>query len=164
MPLDINKILAAMNEAEVKYLLIGGANFMLRHKGAMTYDVDLWVEDSEANLMLIHQALSGLQAEWGSTDDDWGPVADKSPDWLTSQAMFCLMTPWGALDIFRSLLGVEIWSSAWLRSKQEQTAAGIPYRAISDADMLDCQYALPEGQRNRTRVEFLENELKKSQS
>ena len=47
--MNIDEILATMNRHGCQFLLIGGMNFMLRHQPILTYDVDLWVEDSDEN-------------------------------------------------------------------------------------------------------------------
>jgi hypothetical protein len=46
---NVDRILQASNEAGVEYLLIGGMNFLLRHKPVRTFDVGLWIRDEEAN-------------------------------------------------------------------------------------------------------------------
>src|SRR5688572_19089959 len=99
--MDVDLILQAMNARQVDYLLVGGMNFMLRHAPTMvTFDVDLWIENEPANIARCELALADLQAEWGATDADWGPVSQKPKGWLNRQYVFSLNTPHGALDIF----------------------------------------------------------------
>jgi hypothetical protein len=43
-----------------------------------------------------------------------------------------------------------------------QTAAGAEYRGLCDEDILDCQLALPEGQRRQTRIEALRRAISMS--
>jgi hypothetical protein len=38
--MNIDRILAAFNEREVQYLLIGGVNFLLRHRPVTTFGQD----------------------------------------------------------------------------------------------------------------------------
>ena len=47
--MNVDRILAAMRDHSVRCLLIGGMNYLLRHEPVLTYDVDLWIEDTEAN-------------------------------------------------------------------------------------------------------------------
>lgn len=154
--MNVDHILQSLNEREVAYLLIGGVNFLLRHAPVLTFDVDLWIEDVEDNRRCCERALAELEAAWGVTDADWGPVIDKQPGWLDRQRVFCLNSPHGAIDIFRTVAGLDGWQQSRDQAIEEQTAAGVPYWGISDEDMLRCQYALDEPQRNGERIKTLE--------
>src|SRR5688572_7621375 len=103
--MDTDKILATMNDCGVAYLLIGGVNFMLRHQPVLTFDVDLWIEDSGDNRLRCELALSALDAEWGETDATWERVGRKSRGWLSGQSVYCLHSPVGAIDIFCQVHG-----------------------------------------------------------
>jgi hypothetical protein len=46
------------------------------------------------------------------------------------------------------------------RSSLHHTLEDIAYRSLSDADMLACQLALPQGERRLDRVAYFENLLK----
>ncbi len=140
-------------------MLIGGVNFLLRHKPVLTFDVDFWIEDSEANRILCEAALTELNAEWGSTDSEWGPVATLASGWLSRQPVFCLTTPHGAIDIFRSVQGLMGWDTAFAASVSGTTAAGTAYTGLSDADMLACQISLPEETRKLDRVRELQKAM-----
>ena len=50
-------------------------NFLLRHKPVLTFDVDIWIEDSEPNRKRCERVLAQLDAEWGRSDQDWRPVS-----------------------------------------------------------------------------------------
>ena len=63
--MNIDLILSEMNTARVDYLLIGGVNFLLRHNGPLTHDVDVWVNDSDENLVRVISALRSLMQKWG---------------------------------------------------------------------------------------------------
>jgi len=153
--MDIDHILSVCNRNDVRYLLIGGVNFLLRHKPVLTFDVDLWIEDDEANRRRCEKALIELGAAWGRTESDWGPVATRPAGWLTEQAVYCLASPHGAIDIFRFVQGLTSWSAAFATSVSGQTAAGTVYRGLSDQDMLTCQLSLPPEVRKHDRVRDL---------
>ena len=157
--MDVDAILAAMNQRDVRYLIIGGMNFMLRHRPLLTYDIDFWVEDTEENRHKCGQALANLDAEWGSTEENWAPVSKLPADWLGEQAIYCLNSPHGAIDIMRVVEGLDSWQESWQRGIDEKTKAGTPYRGLSDDDMLKCQLALAEPQRNLERVRILQEIL-----
>jgi hypothetical protein len=158
--MNVDRILETFNRHQVNYLLIGGMNFLLRHKPVLTYDVDLWVEDGEENLRRCEAALAALEAEWGRSDADWGKVAHRASGWLGTQPVFCLTSPHGAIDIFREVRGLTNWREARARALYERTTSGIPYWGLADEDMLRCQQVLDEPQRNRDRIATLQEALR----
>jgi hypothetical protein len=158
---NIDYILTTLNRHQVDYLLIGGVNFLFRHTPVLTYDIDVWIEDMPDNRGRCEAALVELQAEWGITDDDWGPVAAKRPGWLDRRSVLCLISPHGAIDVFRSVAGLTSWSSCRERAEAGKTVLGTGYFGLCDADMLECQLALPTGQRNDARIHYLTDVLRK---
>ena len=126
--------------------MIGGMHFLIRHAPLLTYDVDLWIEDSNANRGKAERALAALDAEWGATDADWGPVATKLAGWLSTQAVFCLNSPHGAIDIFRAVAGLGGWRASAQSGIDCITAGGIAYRGHSDADNV----TMSDGARSHT--------------
>lgn len=159
--MNVDRILSALNRHRVRYLLIGGMNYLLRHEPIVTYDVDIWIEDSEANLRRAETALATLKAEWGRSAGDWGPVARRRPGWLKAQAVFCLTTPQGALDLFRRVTGLRDWRRARAAAVRGKTGAGVPFYGLSDADMLRCQRALGRSERKPQRVLVLEKAVRR---
>ena len=154
-------ILATLNRHRVDYLLIGGVNILLRHTPVLTYDVDIWIEDTPDNCRRCEAALVELRAEWGMSDDDWGPVAAKRPGWLDRRSVCCLTSAYGAIDIFRSVAGMDSWATCRRRAEAGRTASGTAFWGLSDADMLGCQLALPEGERNEARVRYLQDAMRR---
>jgi hypothetical protein len=159
--MNIDEIIRAMNRHGCRFLLIGGVNFMLRHQPILTYDVDLWIEDSEENRRHCEQALLELKAEWGATDASWGSVSRLGDGWLDSQHVYSLLTAHGAVDIFRSVAGLDDWQACWQRAKSESTQAGETYRGLADEDMLECQLALAEGLQKQERIRALRAAIEK---
>jgi hypothetical protein len=88
-------------------------------------------------------------------------VAEKSPGWTASQGVFCLTSPLGAIDIFRSVRGLPSWDDCHARAEHGTTALGVPFLELSDADMLQCQMALPEPERKQERIRILKQSLAK---
>lgn len=152
---NVNVILRVMNARRVDYLLIGGMNFALNHEPVLTFDVDLWVRDDPDNLRAVNAALRDLEAGWGPTEATWGPVP-ADPGWLARQAVFCLTTAHGALDIMRSVKGLEDrYAECRAAARPGVTAAGTPYPSLNDEHMLDCQLALAEHERKPGRIATL---------
>lgn len=153
--MNVDRILGVLNDHQVRYLLIGGMNFLLRHQPVLTYDIDFWIQDTVDNLGRCELALARLRAEWGASDADWGPVARKTAGWLGRQSVYCLTCPDGAIDVFRSVPGLAAWIDSFRRCYHETTASGVPYYGLSDEDMLACQLALSDNERKPGRVAAL---------
>ena len=152
-------MLRAFNQHQVDYLLIGGMHFLIRHAPILTYDVDFWIEDSDLNRSRTERTLAALDAEWGRTDAEWGPVAGRPAGWLAAQSVFCLNSPHGAIDIFRAVHGLGDWSASWQSGVACITGGGTSYRGISDADMLQCQLSLDPAVRKNERIAILRRKL-----
>ena len=160
MSVNVDAILEACHHEQVDYLLIGGMNFLLRHRPELTFDVDLWVRDTSVNLERLNRALRRLGAAWGPTESAWRPVPDDW-HWLERQAVFCLTTEHGAVDIFRDVRGLEgRYDECRARAVALTTAAGMAFLGLSDQDMLTCQEALPPGQRHERRMAVLREALR----
>lgn len=157
--MNVDRILETFNRQQVDWLLIGGMNFLLRHQPVLTFDVDLWIADTPENGHRSERALAELDAEWGPTDADWRPVRQLKAGWLERQAVFCLTSPHGPIDIFRAMRGLPDWNEAAARAVASKTAGGVAYRGLSDADMLACQLALDEHERKPERIRVLREVL-----
>jgi hypothetical protein len=156
---NVDRVLQALNDQGVRYLLIGGMNFLLRHRPVLTFDVDVWVAPEAGNLLCTERALADLDAEWGATDESWQPVRNRTPGWLGGQSVYCVTSPHGAIDIFLAVSGLDDWPACWTRAPDERTASGVAYRGLSDRDMLTCQEALEEDERKPERIRALREAL-----
>ncbi|MCU0963430.1 MAG: hypothetical protein MUF48_25340 [Pirellulaceae bacterium] len=161
--MDVDRILATMNDSQVDYLLIGGMNFLLRHEPVLTFDVDLWIDDQETNRRRCERALQTLDAQWGEADGDWGDVAARDPGWLDRQPVFCLTSPSGAIDIFRAVAGLTDWATSRACASRDATANGTAFWGLSDEDMLLCQLALEEPYQKPQRIATLQRVLRERQ-
>ena len=153
--MNVDAILRELNAHRVRYLLIGGMNFLLRHRPIVTFDVDLWIEDTEANLGHCERALASLNASWGLSEDEWGPVAALRPGWLSRRPVFCMTSAFGAIDIFRAVVGLDDWAKCFARAVRSKTAGGVSCRGLSDVDMLRSQMALEPRARDAARIAVL---------
>lgn len=157
--MNVDQVLDTLNRHQVEYLLMGGMNFLLRHQPVLTFDVDVWIEDTEENRARCETALGELGAEWGRTDADWGPVANMAPGWLSQQGVFSVNCAAAPIDIFRSVEGLASWKESRINALPGKTQHGTSFFGLSDEDMLKCQLALDEGVRRQDRVRYLENVL-----
>jgi hypothetical protein len=151
--------LRILQHHQVAFLLIGGMNFLLRHQPILTFDIDFWIDDDVENRRRCERALADLGAEWGETDANWGKVSQRAPGWLDRQAVYCLTTPFGAVDIFRAVAGLGSWTESRTKAVVSKTDGGVEYAGICDEDMLKCQYALRESERKLDRIRVLEAAL-----
>jgi hypothetical protein len=152
-------IFQALNNAGVDWMLIGGVNFLLRHEPRLTFDTDVWVRDDRSNLVRLNKALRLMGAAWGPSPESWAPIGE-SAGWLETQSLFCLTTPHGALDVFRTVRGLEGgYDACRARAEACTLPDGTRYLSLSDADMLACQLALEPSDRAPGRVDALRRAL-----
>jgi hypothetical protein len=157
---DYRTMLACLLSHEVDFLLVGGLNFFLAHQPVATADVDILIDDSESNRMRCEAAIASMDGQWGKLDADWGPVRDRLSGWLSTQGVYCLITKFGPLDVFRSLSGIDSFTLAATRSIQYPLFPNQYVRLISASDLLACQLALDESIRKRDRVHYLQRIVK----
>ena len=157
--MNIDRMLEVLNGHKTDFLVIGGVNFMFRHSPELTYDLDIWVQDTDQNLLTLNSALRDLGAEWGATDESWGAVPG-NPEWLKRQGMYCLITREGPLDVFRDVRGLEGRYDECARAAVlAKTRAGMLFRGLSDRHMLETQLVLPPGEQKPTRIATLRRAL-----
>jgi hypothetical protein len=162
--MNVDEIFNALNDEQVDYLLIGGVNFLLRHLPEVTFDVDVWVRDESTNLERVNRALQKLGAEWGASENEWHAVPNDW-HWLQRQGCFCMTTRHGALDVFRDVRGLEgRYEECRAAAVPSATTNGVRYLALSDANMLACQEALPLAERKQKRVEVLREAIARKAS
>ena len=142
--MDIDQILQAMNDHEVAYLLIGGMNHLLRHEPVLTFDVDLWIEDDEANRRRCEHALASLAAQWGESGGRLGARC-RTARWLAGSASGVLPEqPARRHRHLSSRCGpvrlVRLPGECRARRNRRRNT----YWGLSDEDMLRCQLALDE--------------------
>lgn len=159
LPFKYRDILRTLLDFEVKFLLIGGMNFFLAHQPISTQDIDVLIEDSAENRQRCELALIAMEAEWGKGDSDWGPVSEKASGWLNQQFVYCLLTKFGPLDIFRSVKGVNSFQEASKRSGSKDLEDGVIVPLLSANDLLECQLVLPVECQRLDRVAYLKRLL-----
>ncbi len=157
--MNVDLVLATFNARSAQYILIGGMNFFIVHQPVTTFDVDLWVNDTDPNLGAVHAALVDLEAEvsFSPKGDDWRLISGlSSPGWLRRAPVFCLNSPHAPIDIFRFVPGLEEgFAQLEPRCPMRQTPTSVPFRSLSDELMIRCQLALPEAERKQDRLRAL---------
>ena len=145
--MNVDRILETFNRHQVAYLLIGGVNFLFQHAPVLTYDVDFWIEDMPENLDRCERAR-GVASRVGTLRRGLAAGGREKPGWLRGQTVFCLTSPHGAIDVFRSVTGLESWSACRGR------AAALHRGGNHLPGIVRCGHAamsacMPEGERKR---------------
>jgi predicted nucleotidyltransferase len=86
------QILADLNRAGVRYVLIGGIALIRHGVARATRDIDVILEPGEDNLTRIRDLI----AEWGATRPDGSPIPVES---IAAGKTIHLATPHGDLDL-----------------------------------------------------------------
>ncbi len=99
---DPAEIIRVLNSEKVDYIVIGGFAATLYGCPEQTFDLDVLYEDSEENRIRLASALRKIDAQWDE------PITPKT---LTRQPLFALNSPFGDLDIFRTIPGADSFSA-----------------------------------------------------
>lgn len=100
---DFKDLFAALNEAGVRYLLVGGYAVAFHAQPRFTKDLDVWTQPSPANAPRVFAALRAFGA----------PLQDLTePDLGRSGLVFQIGVPPNRIDIVTSIDGVE-FDEAW---------------------------------------------------
>ncbi len=159
---DYLAVFGVLAKLKVDYLLVGGLNFYLSHQPVSTQDIDFLIRDTQENRDACEAALIEMAAQWGRTDEDWSPVQNKSKGWLNEQTVFCTLTMYGPVDVFRQISGIPDYDDAKNRSVT-QVVKGVPIHLISPEDLLNCQLAISEHDRRHDRVRYLRRILNREE-
>jgi hypothetical protein len=100
-----------------------------------------------------------MDAEWGKGDSDWGFVRDKAAGWLSQQSVYCFLTKFGPLDVFRSVKGVDSFHKASERAIEKVLDDQLKVPLLSAKDLLECELVLPEESQRLDRVAYLKRFL-----
>jgi predicted nucleotidyltransferase len=98
---DFKEFLQALNENDVRYLVVGGYAVALHGYPRYTKDIDLWIERSPENARKIVQALD---------DFGFGSLGLKENDFLEPDMIIQLGYPPNRIDLITSLAGVDFVS------------------------------------------------------
>jgi hypothetical protein len=132
MEKDQRDLLREFNAHNVRYLVVGGYAFSHYTQPRATKDLDVFIENSDANAALVFAAL----AKFGA------PVADMSPsDFQDSGSVYQVGVPPSRIDILQTIEAIE-FAEAWEASEEGTTGDGIPVRYISFDDLITNKLAV----------------------
>lgn len=123
--LDFKDLLQALNDANAKYVIVGGVALAFHAKPRFTGDLDLWVEASAANAPKVYGAL----AKFGAPLEKLAQEELEHPD-----LVFQIGVEPVRIDILTSITGVE-FDEAW-NHRMSGDYGGIPVSFIGRAELI----------------------------
>jgi hypothetical protein len=121
---DYRDLLLSLNEASVRYLVVGGYAWMVHQEPRYTKDLDVWIEAVPANAEALLSALHAFGA----------PITGILPADLTQPEVFLQIGVEPVrVDILTSVPGLD-FVSAWGR-KVTVAFGGVPAPVLSWADV-----------------------------
>jgi len=122
---DFKDLLEAFNDAEVRYLIIGGYAVIKHSEPRFTKDLDLWVATDSENSKRVYAALAEFDA----------PIEDLQPsDFAETTAFFTMGLPPTRIDIMFDLNGVDV-EQVWER-RVDGMFGDVPVHFIGRDDLI----------------------------
>ena len=147
---DFKDLLSAFDDAQVRYLLIGGYAVSFHSRPRYTKDIDLWVAIEPENLRRVHVAL----ATFGAPDQVLKALQSLAPG-----EILYMGSPPIRVDILQSIPGAEFEAAFQRRIKTEWD--GVPVSIIGLEDLIAAKRAAGRPQ-DMLDVESLEAVRKRS--
>lgn len=122
---DFRDLLLAFNDAEVRYLIVGGLALAFHDRPRFTKDLDVWVEATDDNAGRVYRAL----AEFGAPLEKITPV-----DFSKADIVFQIGIAPLRVDVMTSISGVS-FSEAWA-SREKSSYGDVPVNVIGRDDLI----------------------------
>jgi hypothetical protein len=124
---DFRDIVAAMHDADVRFLIVGAHALAVHGVPRVTGDLDLWVESTPENAHRVWTALAAFGARAAA-------LGLKESDFSTPNIVAQIGLPPGRVDIMTSISGVG-FAEAWDR-RLAVDFLGIPADFLSKTDFI----------------------------
>ncbi len=132
-PLDPECLFAALADAGVDYVLIGGLAGVLHGSPAMTNDADIVPSRTPANLERLADALRALDARIRAVEEPEGVPFDPHPQLLAGLSLLNTTTRCGDLDLSFTPAGTEGYDDLVRRAVAfDVRGLVIPVAALAD--------------------------------
>ena len=122
---DFLDLLIALNDAEARYMLVGGHAVGLHGRPRATKDFDLWIEASELNAERVFRALDAFGAPLGAV---------RPTDFATPGHGYRMGSPPYRIELLTMVSGLE-FADAWPR-RESHVLEGVPCFVMSRADLV----------------------------
>lgn len=127
---DFRDFLSALNDAKVRYLVVGAYAVAFHAEPRYTKDLDVWVEPSPQNAARVWRALSDFGA----------PLAELAPaDFEDAGSVLQIGLAPNRIDVIMGLSGVR-FATAW-KERTRSSYAGVSMLVISRRDLLRAKRA-----------------------
>jgi hypothetical protein len=133
---DFKELLSALNEFEVRYLIVGGYAVSLHAQPRATKDLDILISPDTENSKAVYSAL----AKFGAPLAGFGPSDFAEPD-----NFFRMGTPPTMVDIMPRISGVQ-FEVAWQRRVNVVLEGSLTVHFISRQDLLTAKMAAGRAQ------------------
>jgi hypothetical protein len=138
---NFKDLLSALNDCNAKYLVVGGYAVMIHSEPRYTKDLDIWVEATPENALLVYRALAAFGA----------PLAGIRPEeFAKPDVIYQLGVPPSRIDVLTSISGVEFAESWPRRFESKFGDLQVPFISLDDlirnkrsvgrhSDLADCE-------------------------
>jgi hypothetical protein len=129
---DQRDLLLAFNAHNVRYLVVGGYAYSYYAQPRATKDLDVFVDSSPENAILVFEAL----ADFGA------PLSGMTPkDFQDGKSWFQVGVALSRIDVIQKIDAVD-FDSAWKSSEPGLAGDDIPVRYISIDDLIKNKLAV----------------------
>ena len=122
---SFSELLSLFNDADVRYLLVGGHAVMLYTEPRFTKDLDIWIDATEENAARVFKALAHGGAPLSGLT---------AADFAEEGFFYQLGRPPARIDILMSIDGLN-FAEAWA-NRQESTFSGQKAWFIGRSDLI----------------------------
>lgn len=113
---QIQQVLSLLLEAEIRFVVIGGAAMILHGSDHITQDIDFSYSRDSNNLRTLARVLSGQKAKLRGVPEDVPSVLDEYT--FRNVQNLTLDTNLGAIDLLAVPDGVDSFEGLWERAKE----------------------------------------------
>lgn len=145
---DFRDLLAACNDAEVRYLVVGAYAVTFHARPRFTKDLDVWVDPTPDNAARVVRALAAFGAPLTAN----GVTAN---DFTNPDIVYQMGVPPNRIDVLTSVAALE-FASCWQR-RVESTYGDVPVHYLAREDLIANKRAVARPQ-DLLDVEALERE------
>ena len=122
---DFKELLLAFNEGGVRYLIVGGLALAFHDQPRFTKRIDVWVDPTDENAMLVYRALASFGA----------PLDKVTPeDFSKDDVVFQIGVAPLCVDVMTSITGVA-FDDAYA-SREKSSYGDVPVNIIGRAELI----------------------------
>jgi hypothetical protein len=150
---DFRPILAALQTANVRFVLIGGLAMSAHGSAYITQDIDVGYARDMENIRLLSQALAGMHPRLRGFPEGLPFVWDERT--IRTAANMTLETDVSPVDILGDIPGIESFEGLWSRSVVKEIY-GLAVHVASVADLIAMKRAANRPKDQAHILELLE--------